>query len=294
MDKSKRNINILISIDDNYVTHAKDLIKSIIMNNNVFLNIYIIYGEELSNNGLVELSKYIEDNNYGKLYPIHFDKDRSLFKMTIDYISVTTYFRLFAPYLLPKEIDRVLYLDCDIICNGNIVDLYDVDFDNKVIVGCRNMLPYRLFDWAIVNNRRLGLVDNYKYINAGVLLMNLELFRNKISLDDLLYFIRDNSERFLFQDQDVINKLFCDDIKLIDNIFNYQINPADWDRNIDNIRLVHYSEREKPWNLDYKNIEKGIFYYKFLVNTGREEEANNLISKQCRNLERRIWEDINI
>lgn len=290
---NKKSINILISIDDNYIIHAKELIYSIIMHNDVNLNVYVIYGDELSSNSINELSKYLDNNNYGKLYPIHFDSDKSLFKMTIDYISVTTYFRLFAPFLLPEEMDRILYLDCDILCNGKIDDLYDTEFDDNVIVGCMNMLPSHLLVWSIVNNRRLELPDNYKYMNAGVLLMNLKKFREKTSIDDSFSFIKDNSHRFLFQDQDVINKMFCNDIKLVDNIFNYQINPASWDGKTDKIRLVHYSEKDKPWNKDFKNIRKGLFYYKLLVKMGRVEEAKNLITEQCVRLAENVWDEVN-
>ncbi len=282
----KENINLLISIDDNYVVHAIDLLYSISSYNDVFLNVYLIYGDDLSKSSLDTLERYLVSNDYGKLYSIYYEGDKSVLPKNIDYISITTYLRLFAPFLLPDNIDRILYLDCDIICNGDILDLYKMDFSDNVIVGCRNMLPERLRSWSIRNNRRLSLDDDYKYINAGVLLINLDLFRKRTSVDDIVKVINDYSERLLFQDQDVINKIFFDIIKVIDNKYNFQVNPYEGVIDYNDIRLVHFSEKEKPWNEDYKYPRKGYIYYKFLIKRGKDREVRELIEKQFSNLEK--------
>ena len=276
-------MNILISIDDNYVRYAINLIDSISQNNNEELNIFLIHDNHLSSDSIRLLNKFMEDNNIGKLNTIYFDGDSINLPKYIDYISINTYYRLFAPYLLPKDIKRILYLDCDIICNGNISDLYNTDFDNKLIIGCENMLPSNLQIWKDKNRIRLNLPEDYIYINAGVLLINLEKYRKSITKEEILSFINKNSERLIFQDQDVINKLFYKDIKHVDTKYNYQINTTPSNNPINNIKLVHYSERMKPWNMNYDDPEKAIFYYNLIKNRGDYELLKVLIEKHYQN-----------
>lgn len=289
----KKNINILISIDDNYVSHAIDLIYSIVSNNNVSLDMYLIYGDKLSDESINILKMYLINNNYGMLYPIYYEGDQSIFPMNCDYISVTTYLRLFAPFLLPEEVDKILYLDCDIICNGSILKLYNMKFDNNTLIGCRNMIPMRLKKWSIRNNLRLGLDPNYKYINAGVLMIDVNRYRKNISVDNIFNIISEYREYLLFQDQDIINKLFCSDIKVVSNKYNYQVNPGGNDIDYSDIVFIHFSEKDKPWNKDFKNLKKGISYYKLLKNMGREDEMLELLDEQLNNIKNSILDDIN-
>ena len=123
-------INILISIDDAYVIHAKDLITTLNEKNiNTKFNIYLIHDNKLSKKSLNELETFINKNNYGKLKPIYFDASNSNFPIHIEYITQNTYYRLFAPYIIDDNIDKLLYLDCDILCNGDISGFYNQSFE---------------------------------------------------------------------------------------------------------------------------------------------------------------------
>ena len=276
-------MNILISIDDNYVRYAINLIDSISQNNSEKLNVFLIHDSCLSDDSINLLNKFFEDNNIGKLNTIYFDSDSINLPKYIDYISINTYYRLFAPYLLPDDVDRILYLDSDIICNGDISDLYNTNFEDKLLVGCENMLPSHLQIWRERNRIRLNLPSSYTYINAGVLLINISKYRRVITKEDILSFISKNSDILVFQDQDVINKLFCKDIKYVNIKYNYQINTVSSKDLINDIRLVHYSERMKPWNMNYDDPEKAIFYYNLIKKRGDYELLKVLIEKHYQN-----------
>ena len=276
-------MNILISIDDNYVKYAINLIASIKKNNDNRLNIFLIHDARLSDESINLLKKFVDDNNIGKLNTIYFNDDTINLPKYIDYISINTYYRLFAPYLLPLDVDRILYLDSDIICNGDISELYNCDFKDNLIIGCENMLPKHLQVWRERNINRLELPSNYTYINAGVLMINIKKYREDVSQKEIIEFIKDNINKLIFQDQDVINKMFFDKIKLIDNKYNYQINTVEVDNIIDDIRLVHYSERLKPWNMDYNEPLKAIFYYKVIKDRGYVDLLKTLIYKHYEN-----------
>ena len=208
-------MNILISIDNNYVDHAINMIESLRINNLDKLRIFLIHDDLLSKESINILKEYISSNNIGNLNTILFNNESFSFPKTIDYISINTYYRLFAPYLLPKYVDKVLYLDCDIVCTGSIEELYNSDLEDNIFVACKNMLPEHLIPWGRRNNLRLGLSEDYTYVNAGVLLIDTNKYKNQIAKEEIYDFIRNNKNLLMFQDQDVINKLFFNKIKTI-------------------------------------------------------------------------------
>lgn len=265
-------MNILVTINKKYLLMLKDLLLSLALYNKN-LNIYLFH-EQLDKKDIEELTKYIEDKNIGKLYT-YFLNLKIKFPKHIDYISKETYFRLYAPYYLPKDMDRILFLDADIICNGNISLLYNMDFDDNILIGCEN------FDKNnFLYKKRLGIPNEKKYINAGVLLINLSLYRNYISKEEIDQFIVDNYEILEYQDQDVINKLFFNKIKIADCKYNYQINMIrkDFGERV----LTHYTTASKPWfESDYRK-KYAIDFYTFLDKIGAYNRLELLKNKHCK------------
>ena len=276
-------MNILISIDDNYVRYAVNLVDSISQNNSEKLNVFLIHDNYLSDYSINLLKKHIEDNSIGVLNTIYFSVDSINLPNNIDYIPTNAYYRLFAPFLLPKDVKRILYLDSDIICNGSIEELYNCTFDNNILVGCENMLPEHLNIWRERNITRLSLPNDYRYINSGVLLIDVKKYCENITKEEILDFIKNNYEKLKFGDQDVTNKLFFNRIKIINKKYNYQINTVKDNEIIDDIRLVHYSERMKPCNMNYDNPEKAVFYYNIIKKRGDYNLLKELIEKHYQN-----------
>lgn len=293
MDKMKKEtMNILISIDNSYVSHAMDLVMSLKDHNDVYFNIYIIYDDTLSQTSIAKLNKFIIDNNIGTLKPYYFDANKLNFPVTIEHISKVTYYRLFAPFIIDEDINRLLYLDCDILCTGSIAELYYTSFENNVIAAAKNIIQdykKKYFNYTI---SRLRLKNYDNYINAGVLLINVLKYREFTTSQEIYNFIINNSDILVYQDQDVINKLFEDKIKIVDKIYNYQINAIEEDYLYDECILVHYSEKTKPWKKDYPKIKAGYHYYKFLKDHGRLQELQILLRYQHNNMATRAYNDI--
>ena len=256
-------LNILISIDNKYVEHAIDLLYSIHFHNEAFLNVYLIYND-LSNESLDQISDILEKNNIGKLNALKFDIEQLNLPIYINYISVETYFRLFGPLIIQDNIERLLYLDCDIICTDNIIDFYNSDFENKTIIAVDNIENEEIRGFNKWRNEDLELPIDNKYINAGVLLIDVNKYKNLYNLENILEYINNNYQILIYQDQDVLNKLFYSEIKLGDIRYNYQINYIDIGNEILNPCLVHYSQRVKPWDNKYYKDENAKYYYDFI------------------------------
>jgi lipopolysaccharide biosynthesis glycosyltransferase len=269
-------MNILINVDNNYIERAKDTLLSIHFHNKEKLNIYLIY-DEIDDNKISDFKQYITNTIKGNLKIIKYDLDNIDFPIYSDYISKSTYYRLFFPFLLDEKIDRILYLDCDIICTNSIKELYETDFEGNLFVACENMTVTERNWFNYECNERLELPYDNKYVNAGVLLINIEKYKKEVNKDELIKFINDNSDKLLLQDQDVINKFFYKKIKLIDNKYNYQINGVDYGMERTDYVLVHYSESHKPWDYDYILINKLKPYYEFLWRKGDTKTLEKLI-----------------
>ena len=275
-------INILISIDDSYVEQAIDMINSLYMYNDCFFNVYLIYSN-LSEENIEIISDFLTTNNIGELKAYYFDINKYDFPIYKEYISVATYLRLFAPFIIEDDINKILYLDCDIICTNSIIDFYKTPFEGKIIVACPNLVIKERYFFNINRNIELGLPEDNCYVNAGVLLINVKKFKEFTSINEIIKMIEENYEVLYLQDQDVINKMFYKKIKIGDIKYNYQINGVNYGEELDDFSLIHYSEEDKPWEDSFRNPFKAFDYYRFLKNKGDTDNLYRLINAHFQN-----------
>ena len=170
------------------------------------------------------------------------------------------YYRLFASDLLPKTLDRILYLDVDIVVIQSLRELYNMDFESNLYIASSHVNERMTH----LNAKRLGLKEDVPYINTGVLLMNLELLRKQLNMQDILNYVNAYKKNLVLFDQDVLTALYGDKTKLVDyrkynlsermmNFYNLR-NPRsridlDWVKK--NSVIIHYCGRMKPWNGKY-------------------------------------------
>lgn len=272
----KKKMNILISLDEDYTCHAINMLNSIVLNNDVSLDIYLIY-ENLTHISINVIRDYIDANKVGTLHEYYINGNVYKFPHTIQYIPEVTYYRLFAPFIINESIDRLLYLDCDLIVNGSLDELYNTYMEDNIIAGCKNMLCKEMSYLNKVFNTNLGLPLTNDYINAGVILIDIAKYKDFITPDQIISFINENEAHLKMQDQDVINKLFYGKIKHVDNKYNYQINTVEDDYQENDFRIIHYSQRAKPWHNDYYSPKKAKYYYDFLAKKGDIESLKEIV-----------------
>lgn len=130
-----------------------------------------------------------------------------------DRFPKSIYYRFLLPQLLNE--DKIIYLDCDIIVTSSLRNLWDTDINN---FACAVVEDQKSDDITIQN--RLGLYKDY--FNSGVLLINLEYWREKDIANKLIEFIHKNPDICLYPDQDALNYVLCDRVKFLDYKYNYQ------------------------------------------------------------------------
>ncbi len=284
-------MNILITIDDNYIEPALTMLFSLKLYNDNLI-IHVIY-DNLSEKSLDKLKKFVADKKIGELKLYYFNSEN--LKLTViksKYITKTCYFRLYAPFII-KDVDRILYLDPDIVCQAGLEFFYNEDLGDKIIAGCINMLRDDVKFLKKIICDRLKLPYDVDYINSGVLLIDAKKYREFITADEITKFLQDNKNILHFQDQDTINKLFLKKIKIMDTTYNYQINAEDyWKISLDKV-LIHYSENNKPWTETYNDPLRAMPYSSLLNKMGRNDEMIRLIGYHSMNNPIQIWRLIN-
>lgn len=178
------------------------------------------------------------------------------------------YYRLAAPLLLPRELDRILYLDVDVVVINSLRPFYEVDFESSYFVGCTHTREFL----TKLNQARLQSDKAVAYINTGVLLMNLNALRDVIRLEEISAYVREHEKALILPDQDILTALYGDKIKLVDSlrynlsdrVLNFyngshpkEKRDVNWVRR--NTAIIHYCGRNKPWNEGYTGT-LGVFY----------------------------------
>ena len=211
------------------------------------MNIVLIYDDNYKEYAQITEKSILKHNPDAKLHRIN--------KLPLEYAKIfegyenklhptnICYAKLFIHELLP-ELDKVLYLDTDLICLDNLEELYNTDFEDKLIVGCES------HDFGQQQAKELG---NPKYFNSGVMLLDLKGFRKQNISDN----IKNNFHKLVGKtlwvyDETIINGLLYDEIKFISHKWNYCVNRRYNGREIEKPKIIHFIGSDKKGMLQYK------------------------------------------
>lgn len=120
-------------------------------------------------------------------------------------LTIVTYYRLFITELLPHTIDKVLYLDGDIIVRHSLLPLWNYDLDNYAVAAVHDSICHQSWFYD-----RLRYPSQLGYFNAGVLLINLKYWREHAIMKDFLNYMQEHPEDIIMHDQDVLNVVLKD------------------------------------------------------------------------------------
>lgn len=263
-------INIGYAVSNKYVGMLAISIASIITNSpNLEFNFYIL-NSDISLDNRRKINKLKKIKNFNIEY-IQINNDD--FKNMSEGISVVSNYRLKIS-TIKKDLDKILFLDSDIISVGDISELYNIDLDDNYIAavvdpGVKLQYEYTIEDKEKFPDRRF---------NTGVMLANLKKWReDKIEekiLDGMIWYAKKYKN---WPDQNVLNMVFKDKILEIPYIYNFCpiLYQQGWyeeikDNKIDieKIKVVHFAGVPKPW--ETTDVLQYLEYVKFPYNTNKE------------------------
>lgn len=276
-------MNILIAPNNYYVMPGIVMLQSLFKNNKEHIDIYILQSD-LTDENCNKLINFIKKNG-GTPHIITIPD--TLFQNAPVSIHITkeAYYRLLAQEILPDSIDRVLYLDLDLIVTGSLSSLYwqSFEYSNKedYFVVCEgpgvSQKEWKTYDI-------LHIPHEYRYFNSGVLLMNLKLLRETFDVNKIFNYIDENATKLTYHDQDTLNALFYDKVKYVDwHIYNQTIlhikNKHEAEQRLKDAVIIHYAGSDKPWNYDYKSWYFNLFW-KYAKSVGYKKEYYQVLGKR--------------
>lgn len=249
----KEYIPVILSSDNNYARYMYVAMKSIIENApKECFHFYLTVPENFSDLNKKLINKCIE-NTENKIEYINVEKYFNNVKLKIKRITKETYYRILADKFVSKDYKKCIYLDVDVIVVCNLRELFDVDVHNFLIAGVRES---EIAKRENIRAKELNLPDCRNYINAGVLLINLEAMR-RVKLSEQMLEL--SLKEFSNQDQDVINIVCYGNIKILPPTFNaiprnifsekyltsYSANEINEAKT--HCKIIHYADNNKPW-----------------------------------------------
>lgn len=248
-------MNILVAFNDGYTMPTKVMLRSLITNNqDEELSIYVLF-LNLTEESIQSISE-LSNGNEVEIHFVKIDDDMSYLPIP-RYYSKEAYIRLFAHSYLDKDMDRILWLDGDMIIQGSLKEYYNQDFEDCLYIA--DVDPH--FGKNHIKHKKLELPSEVEYVNTGVLLINLQGVRETIKNEDIVQYIIRYPERLEYVDQDVFNGLLFKYFKRVDpeHLYNYFSDCITWKNKkyvMNNAHVIHYSSIFKPW-------EKGYRFYGF-------------------------------
>lgn len=246
-------MEVLFCFDEKYEQHFGVAVTSLILNNiDNLTRIHIVTKKISSNfNKKLEQIKTKADVDFC-IYEVEDEEVKNL--KVSEHISSAAYYRLLAPDLLPSNLNKVLYLDSDLIVNGSIMELYNYDLSNYIVAAYSGEAK------AGTTKKRLELNGDY-YFNSGVMLINLETWRHMNIGKKCIEFLRDSPQMILLWDQDALNKVIDGQFLNLDKKWNslvdlYGGNSLADDQSI----IVHFIGSLKPWHSWCISSKKRIYW----------------------------------
>ena len=267
-------MNVAYITDDGFIEHCGVSILSLLENNQDLseLNVYVLSMSLAADN--VNNLKSLCDTYNRKLTIIPIDDyiKKIGFQFNTTGFNPIVLARLFLAEYLPSYIDRVLYLDADVVVNDNISAVEGIDISNSYIAAVPELyMPGQ-------NKKIIGFTSKDTYYNAGVLYINLQMWREHNLKESFLIYYKMMSGKLPYNDQDIINYCCKDYVVTLPQEYNMSPNLPFFPRwfmkwlqpsyfyekdlysqMIIKPKIIHYLGDERPWIKGNHNYYKDIY-----------------------------------
>ncbi len=267
-------INLLVSFDENYIGPFWTMIKSISVNNPwehfcVFLLHSAIPQEKLDM--LINWCTILDV----RLIPLRVDRELFQNAPVTKRYPQEMYYRLLAPYLLPEEVEKVIYLDPDILVINPLRPLWELDLKDCTFAAASHVGVTNIMNGI----NRVRLDTGHDYYNSGVMLIDLKKALLLVKPDAIFNSVREHAAELLLPDQDIFNYLYGEQtMPLEDVIWNYDARyfsdyllrskgeyTMGWI--IQNTVILHFCGKRKPWMEAYTKQFNALYkHYMRLAN----------------------------
>lgn len=270
-------MDIAIAFDQNYLRPFYALIASIFdQHKSIKISIHAIVSG-VNDDELDKINKYCLSNNAQfQTYKIDFELT-SKFVLSNKWTQAV-YYRLFFPKLVPNTVEKLLYLDTDIVVIGQLDELFKLNLEHYPVAA--------VYDNYVKKQELIGIHEEGLYFNSGVLLMNVKEWNKQEITEHAIQYLNQYPERIKFVDQCALNAVLKGKWLAMETKYNtmYSYLPF-WEegfsvfkKSISNVSIIHFT-LHRPWNMLCKNRAR-IFYEQYL--------------KMSPSFNKKVWTDFSV
>ena len=255
-------IVIAVACDNHYMPLLAALVKSIEINHKTseHIEFYIL------DDGIYKKNKIKLVNSVNpEVFTIHWVPGNKAIPrgMSIPYDNssypLIIHMRMFIPYFIPVEYEKVIYMDVDMIVNDDISILWETNLGNFAIAAVTDV-RIRFFgnSQAVKNYKQLGFDENTKYFNTGILLMNTRAWRDRNLTDLVFKCIEENREFANYPDQYGLNVVLANQWLELD--VNWSWSAAEWNPDASLIHFIWRKPIYKTYRYEKRYLDLFLHY----------------------------------
>ena len=287
-------INIVFASDNNYAQHTAVAMASVLVNTKVPQKIqFYLIDDEIQQKNKEKITKTVQ-NLGGNIEFIKIKNSKLEDCYVSGELSRASYFRLDIANILDESIEKIIYLDCDLLVYDDIEKMWQLDMGGKPVAATCDLGIMASARVRKQKNKFIGLSFDAPYFNAGVLIMDLKKWRDGNYAEAIIALATQN--KYPNHDQDALNKFFMnnwqeiplrwDVIPPVFNLFLKIVTKPDLRKKAIEAKLnpaiFHYAGGYKPWEYE---IHDGFNdkYYEYLKLTEYKDAKMPQFDKRRKN-----------
>ncbi len=240
--ESSQPIHIVYTLNQAFVNFAAVSVYSVLNSQTRRCHFHFVHDGDLTDVQQRKLRDFVRKNGSdASFHRVHAEFPRDLAGTTT--WSIAVLYRLALTFILPRDVNRVIYLDGDTLVRRPLDELADMKLSAAGLGAVPE--PHE----AIA---RLGLPLDSAYLNSGVLVIDLDTWRENRTSEQLLELAVEKSASWVYPDQDILATHFAGAWKRLPPEFNvnhrFFSGPSSLPLPTSNPHLVHFSGQGcKPW-----------------------------------------------
>ena len=267
-------MNIAVSFNRKYLNYAIVMLTSLCANNPEHNDIFVLHSE-LEKSDFDKLIEALGNYDIDIIALDVSEKINNLDLPTTSLWSSEIYYRLILADVLPQNVDRILYLDVDIIVHGPLKELYESDFEGADLMAAQDRNGGDMLGRISAKVREMLLplhTDEFRYFNSGVLLMNIAQMRGVNTFESYLKAMEEWNYEMQSPDQDILNYVHYDKVRYISwEKYDLMGRIAYKDGyTLEQVRekniIIHFAS-DKPWHFNSTHFEIEKFWWEYAAMT---------------------------
>ncbi|HEM2548770.1 TPA: SP_1767 family glycosyltransferase [Streptococcus suis] len=244
--QESKTLDIAFSVNNRYAQYLGATILSILAHHpEEVVRVHVLY-KEISQTILQDLQHLADQTPQLQLYFHLLDHQQfSAIPIRTEQFPIESFSRFLLPELL-GHLDRILYLDVDILVHGNLMEVFQTDLEEFAIGAVVEADIFKYYQWYLDS---LGFAASDAYFSSGVLLMDLNKMRQDGATNQLIAMALEKAHDYKFPDQDILNLYYKGNFKQLSPAYNYtDVRKQNKELTADEIIIEHFNGDIKAWH----------------------------------------------